>query len=301
MRVINKPWILSAIAILFVFVSIEIAARLSGLGDVPLYDADNEIGFLPKPNQSGAFLRRYDWAFNELSMATPRPFKPSKAETNILLIGDSIVLGGNVFSQKDRLGSVLERETGQSIWPYGGPTWGFQNELTYLRRHPEVVAATDAFVFVLNNGNFAGPRSWQTEMRHPTYRPIFLSLYLFKRYVLKIDQEPLRPEMEVARRDQFEDFRTIFSPNSKPILMILYPRREEVENHQLHEERLLAKKDMLKGLDAGVLDVVDLAADPRWTLSMYQDDIHPTIEGTRILADVIKTGLLSNRLIAARR
>jgi len=46
----------------------EIAVRLSGILDFPTYAVDSEIGYIVKPNQSGKFLNKNPWAFNDRSV-----------------------------------------------------------------------------------------------------------------------------------------------------------------------------------------------------------------------------------------
>src|SRR4051812_6093297 len=87
----------------------EIGTRVSGIADFPLYRADQSLGYVPAPNQRGAFLNRNGWVFNELSMGTDRPFDPDSV-FNLLLVGDSIVNGGNPVRQSDRLGPAIEQK-----------------------------------------------------------------------------------------------------------------------------------------------------------------------------------------------
>src|SRR5262249_20189950 len=44
---------------------IELAVRLSGAVDFPLYRVDPAYGYAPLPDQSGSFLRTNRWVFND--------------------------------------------------------------------------------------------------------------------------------------------------------------------------------------------------------------------------------------------
>src|SRR5690348_9279243 len=83
---------------------VEGGVRLSRVADVPLYRVDPRLGYIAKPDQAGAVLWTHDWAFNDRSMAVRQPFNGR----GVLLIGDSVVCGGNPFRQADRLGTQLE-------------------------------------------------------------------------------------------------------------------------------------------------------------------------------------------------
>ena len=74
-------------------ITVEVALRLTGMIDFPLYDVDDEIGYIVKPSQSGTFMLSHDWVFNDRSMGTSFRWDPTK-KPNLLLIGNSIVMGG---------------------------------------------------------------------------------------------------------------------------------------------------------------------------------------------------------------
>lgn len=96
----------------------ELVVRLSGVLDFPLYAVDPEIGFVPKPNQSGKFLNKNAWVFNDRSMGTDTAWSPS-GKPDILLIGNSIVMGGNPYDQSEKLGPLLQKKLAGkvAVWP----------------------------------------------------------------------------------------------------------------------------------------------------------------------------------------
>src|SRR5437899_1649918 len=108
----------TALGLAAVLIATEIGVRLSGVVDFPVYAVDNEIGYIPKPSQSGSFLHKNAWVFNDRSMGTASPWDPSK-RPNILFIGNSIVMGGNPYDQKDKLGPLTQQGIGENyaIWP----------------------------------------------------------------------------------------------------------------------------------------------------------------------------------------
>lgn len=56
-------------------------------------EANAQIGYNPAANQHGSFLNKNDYEFNSLHVGAPA-FKPNPA-LNVLLVGDSLVYGGN--------------------------------------------------------------------------------------------------------------------------------------------------------------------------------------------------------------
>jgi hypothetical protein len=100
--------------VLGAFGASEAALRYLGVDGFPLYLDSKALGYVPAPSQSGSFMGR-KWAFNSISMGVKQEFTPS--DRALLLIGDSIVLGGNSFDQAQRLGPKLSQLTGRPVWP----------------------------------------------------------------------------------------------------------------------------------------------------------------------------------------
>lgn len=165
----------------------EAGMRAFALDQYPLYNVySSGLGYLPKPNQRGAYAHRNTWVFNERSMATARAYASSP--NDILLIGDSLILGGVQQSedhrQEDRLGPALERATGRRVWPVGAGSWGIQNELRWLKLNPDHAPTV---VFVLNSRDFGPPSVAQGEYAQPTRKPLSILAYTLGQ---KIDHTP---------------------------------------------------------------------------------------------------------------
>ena len=75
-------------------ISSEIGLRLAGAGSYPLYDIDDKIKYIPSANQHGTYFNRYAWHFNDRHMASRSNWSAEK-HPNLVLVGNSIVLGGN--------------------------------------------------------------------------------------------------------------------------------------------------------------------------------------------------------------
>ena len=86
----------------------EGCVRALWMVDFALYEANAQIGYIPAANQQGSFLNKNDWQFNALHMGAPA-FAPNPAR-DVLLVGDSLVYGGNAYSQSQRLGPTLQAQ-----------------------------------------------------------------------------------------------------------------------------------------------------------------------------------------------
>ena len=288
------------IALVLLLPGAELASRLSGITDVPLYLADPDLGYVPAPNQSGAFLVRNDWVFNELSMGTTR-FAPDP-RCNLLLVGDSIVYGGNPYRQADKLGPQLERRVDCRVWPISAGSWALLNEIAYLELHLEDVARKmNGTVLVLNSGDFGAPSMWTSELTHPTRRPASALLYALQRYGPSWPNTRNEDPAVMPDRDwEAEWGRRLAGLQSRlgsPITIMLYPNREELADPALRARRFERPRGLLR--EAGITAIVDLADDRRWTGALYRDVIHPTVEGTSVLAEAIADVVAPQREIAA--
>lgn len=264
----------------------ELAAQLSGGVDVPTYVANSEIGYIPSPNQSGSFAHIHTWRFNEFSMGAG-PFTPQPGRFNLLLIGDSIVLGGNPLAEPERLGPQLEKLSGWQVWPISAGSWALQNELTYLRLHPQVLDKVDAVAIISNSGDFGQPSSWASDLTHPLHRPFPASLYLAKKYIIHPDAT-VAPEMKVAARDWRADLHGFSLSFHKPIFVFMYPNRAELRDGSKIETQLYAKIPLMQAQAGGEARIFRVAEASQWNEELYRDAVHPSGAGNAVLAEIIR-------------
>lgn len=266
----------------------EIGLRFTHVADFPVYLADNQIGYIPAPNQSGAFLGHNDWAFNELSMGTPAPFSPTENKTDILLVGDSIVLGGNPFRQVDKLGPQLEQLSGDSVWPISAGSWALQNEVQWLITHSNVTARVDHIVLVLNSADFGKPSSWRSELTHPRSHPVSVLQYVLNKYLLKPDQPPTPASLLVLPQDPFEMLSGFAATYSKPIDIWLYPKKAEFEAGERPSPELAEMADKLKSMpELSQVNLYFVSEIKGWSTGLYRDAIHPVPDGFHLFAQEI--------------
>ena len=291
-----------AVAVCAVLASVEGVARLSGIASVPLYSVDREIGYIPKPNQSGAFLHRNDWVFNERSMGAG-PFAPD-GRTNILLLGDSIVYGGDTYRQREKLGPCLERDLqgNYAVWPVGAGHWGALNEMTYLQRNADLPGRMNTLVWVLISVDFERRMQSWSGLIHPQKPPLLASLFGLRRFILPklhITQDPafMGPEPPAAIDAQLPLFEKYVASlkaahPALSILLGLYPNSLEFAHPEDVPAQTIARelRRISNGLGIGFFQV---AKDPRWQAAYYRDVIHPTAEGDEALAAMLKEQLES--------
>lgn len=281
-------WLLLSVgAVLFA----EMLVRGLGFIDFPVYEANAQVGYIQAGSQHGSFLNRNQWEFNSLHMSAPEFTPTPNPARDILLVGDSVVLGGNAYQQQDRLGPALQASAqhyarGGVVWPVAAGSWALRNELAWLRENPQVPAQVDQVVFVLNTGDFGEASSWSCEATHPRKRPAVALWYLFNKYVYAFEacgQVP--PNLQVPPGDLAAELRSFLAVYGDKSLFVLYPDRAETENPALARANFAAGLALLTS--SGAQKIVPLAGNERWRTDFYKDDIHPTPEGNRVLADIL--------------
>jgi hypothetical protein len=281
----------------------ELTLRYLRYDEFPIYDTDAKIGYIPKPNQAGCFLGRYCWTLNERSMLN-EPWVPDR-EHGILVIGDSLVWGEVRMAPRDKLGACLQSVTGgrYRIWSVGAGSWANLNEVEYLNRHEDVVRNIHGLVWIANSGDFDTRSLWSSDFTHPRRRPVFLLGYLIgKVTVLRVNRlssglvgrqggetesdaevsaetaRELRAWLKRAPRDLIRNSLFVWYPDAAE-----FRARNPATSHLVSEVRSI--------VEAGGLRFFDLGGEPSWRSGYYRDVIHPSPEGNRVLASIIKVQL----------
>jgi lysophospholipase L1-like esterase len=275
----------------------EGAVRWSGAVDFPIYAIDSGIGYIPAPNQSGKFLNKNVWVFNDRSMGTEAAWNPN-AKPNLLLIGNSIVMGGNPYDQADKLGPLLQTRLGDKIavWSIAAGAWSNVNETVYLQRNPDVVKAASFFVWEYMNGGFSQLSPDRGQYVFPHERPLFASWYVLRRYVLprfidfNMDELPPKGATQSENVQQFESMVAKLATGSGAKvsgILFFYPGREEYIGMKNGKDYVPDRQALERIAARYKLKTIDIAKQPDWNLDNYREGTHPTVEGNRVLADIL--------------
>lgn len=289
-----KWWHLGLVSPLVSALLAEAGLRLAGVTDFPTYETDDTIGYIPAPAQSGAFLNKNRWQLNERSMGSG-PWQPD-GQRDLVLLGDSIVWGGNPLDQPDKLGPQLQAVSGSRwrVWSAAAGSWSVRNQLAYLDRYPDVEAEADALVWVLNTGDLsAEPSRWHSDSTHPRSRPHSALLYVANKYAAPRlgfstgGGEPLPATDSSAISTLTASLlsqRLSALAASKQVLVVLYPDINELDAPTDHYLRF---KQVLTTAMNGCCALLELRDQPDWKADLYRDSIHPSPQGNRVLAHLI--------------
>lgn len=301
----RKGVTLTTITLLILAGMTELGIRLTGVMDFPIFGVDSTIGYVPKAEQSGNFLNRNNWSINEKGQGSPS-WKPG-IKPDLLLIGDSVVWGGNTLNDPDKLGYQLQSFIPDySVWSASAGSWGILNTIAYLDRYTEIWPHLDHVVWVLNGGDFAGRSQWVTNRTHPKANPQIALLYVFNKYALPrilkereiaivhTPEEKLRISTIAALKAKMNEL--WYSNPDMAFTLILYTGKTFVEGNADEDELAFESKvnKAVKVHFSEVAKIVIAYEDDRWNSSLYRDGIHPSIEGNQVLAKIISESVLSN-------
>jgi len=300
-----KAMTLWALTLCSVLVATEIGVRECGLLDVPIYNVGGEIGYIPRPSQSGRFLNKNRWVFNDRSMGVDANWDP-KRHPNILLIGNSVVVGGNPNDQSTKLTTLLQQDVGQnySVWPIAAGGWTNVNEMAYLDANPDVGTATNFYVWEYMAGGLSKPAAWSGDYVFPRRPPMYATNYVVRRELLpKLFANNISglPPVGLTSMNNLSKFEGEVAHLSRTTgrsisgVLFLYPKEEEYLLAKRGLEWLPERPQLQSICRQNGLILVDVSHSPDWNETLYRDGVHPTIQGNiqlaKILAEAIKEGL----------
>ncbi|MGK7929673.1 MAG: SGNH/GDSL hydrolase family protein [Spirulina sp.] len=189
------------LAILLTGLATEIGLRLFvGLGKPALIQADVEMGYRFQPNQK---TRRFgNWVeYNQYSQRSePIDREKNKGTLRILMLGDSVLNGGNRTDQQETISEQLETQlkaTGREteVLNASANSWGIGNQLGYLQKFGLFNA--DAVILQIGTHDLVQPMNREKDLDLMDYPPSALS-ELWYRYLLPRISRFLRREREVS-------------------------------------------------------------------------------------------------------
>ena len=279
------PSILIYFALLLVALSGAIAAdaliRLFGIGDFPLFARGGRSSYRMAANQRGCFRRRFDWRYDRHGMRTDA--NVSNLEGLTILLGDSVVDGGNTLDQRHTLAALASQCSGQTVYPVACHGWALCNELAALADMPGWMAAR-RLVWMVNTGDFDEICEGDNEFSFPTRRPLWLLSWLVRRYLYRANprwwpmRRPsvVRTERPDLRQSALAAFALMAQRFSGEIIILRYPMRGQDVAH-------IAFYDILAEVRSGIRQI-DIGRIPGWGADCYIDHIHPNAHGVALIA-----------------
>lgn len=267
---------LTAVLLAFAWLAAELWLRRAGFCDFPLFRREEPGVYRAVPSQRGRFLGRHEWSYDARGM---RHAGESDLAGVTLLVGDSVVDGGNRIGQAETLPARLAAELGEPVYPVACRGWALANELAALEAMPRWAEAK-RLILVVNSGDFETLGEMRDRFMFPTRRPLLALPWLAARQLgRKLTGGPEDRRLPDVHARNLETFRALAARFAGPITLVRYPMKGEdaAANPRFAELHAAAPGSTL----------LDLADDPEWGDGCYLDHIHPSAKGLVVLARFI--------------
>ncbi|MGD2182135.1 SGNH/GDSL hydrolase family protein [Lusitaniella coriacea] len=284
-------------------IAAEVSLRLLfGLGNPPLYIADDKIGYLLAPNQR---LRRMGnlIAINEYSMRTGAIAQKRDSNTlRVFLLGDSVANGAWWTDQKQTISTLMHNQLSQSgqtveVLNASANSWSPRNELAYLQRFG--LFGSQVLVLLINTDDLFGtaPTSLPVgrDLNYPNRKPPLALIELYNRYGKKSKPIPGMKEVQNEEGDRvgfnleaIAGIRAISQHNNAKLLLAHTPLRRELGEPGPRDYELTARKRLLDLTEAQNIPYLDFLpafnAHPQ-PETLYRDHIHLSPEGNQFVSE----------------
>lgn len=277
--------------VLSLIVLIELIGRYYGLTDFPLYDESKEYEYLLKPNQDVSIYRNR-FITNEFSMRS----KPISQEDTlvILLVGDSVLNGGNSVDHDSLASTLLEndliRTSGKKIrvLNVSDKTWSPDNVVAYLTKYGTFHA--DMIILVANSGDAFDPMTFEPIVGVASTHPARNALFAWQKIIEKAWPlvEDYFPGGEAAKTpivkkkstepvfiNGFEQLNSLAKRLNIPFCIYLHRMQSELKNNEIES----GGKAILDFCQANQIPVKINQLDDNG----FIDDIHLNNKGQKAL------------------
>ncbi|MDX2100199.1 MAG: SGNH/GDSL hydrolase family protein [Leptolyngbyaceae cyanobacterium bins.59] len=324
-------------AFLTILVGGEIGLRLFGFGHPALLQADPNMGYRYQPNQN---LRRFGKriVYNQYSQRSePISLEKPPGTLRILMVGDSLLNGGNPTDQSQTITELFEnhlREAGfeAEVLNASAGSWGMGNRLGYLQEFG--VFQSDAVILQIASHDLTQPTSTSkwigVDLNYPDRAPLLAWQELFVRYLWpflsvrppfnhflvnpRVSEIPVSvdPNHDLRQNQQLLKATILLLREKKvPVYVLFIPETRDLrvegepEAYQKFKAKAMQQKNdflqLLRSLQVPVIDVY-----PAWTqlpasemLRYYRDYVHVNEAGNAAIAKTLFDELCTYKQLVA--
>jgi lysophospholipase L1-like esterase len=111
---------------------------------------------------------------------------------------------------------------------------------------------------------------------------------------LKINELPPQGMVNPTELAKFEASLAKLSQatgRTQPGILFLYPTEVQLQAARQGREWLPERPELQRISREFGIKLVDISSYPTWTAAQYREGTHPTVEGNRILADILSTAI----------
>lgn len=307
-------------ALIGIIVIVEGSLRfIVGLGNPPLYLADEEIGYLLAPNQQ-VRRRGNRIEINQYSMRSKEiaPQKPTSTR-RIMFLGDSIVNGGWWTDRDKTISALIEGQlTSHSVansvevLNASANSWGPRNQLAYVRRFG--LFESDALVLIINTDDlFANaPTSLPVgrDRNYPDRKP---PLALVELYTHLLGKDKPIEGMEAIQKEggdrvglnlqAIKEIKQLALDANAQFILAMTPLLREVGESGARDYEIKARnrlKEFANSEQIVYFDFLPIFRDFPQPEFLYRDRIHLSPPGNQLVSDSLSQ-FLQQKLQAVLR
>lgn len=287
MRNIYLKFFFGVITILFLA---EIIGRFYGLTSYPVFISDPDFEYISAPNQN-TMIYRNNFITNEYSQRS-KPIAKNDSIV-ILLMGDSVIYGGNQNDQNDISSTILENYLTDyflkriRVLNISSKSWGPDNCAAYLKRYGTFHAKQ--IILVVSSHDYHDNMTFEKIVginndSHPSKNYYFACQKLIEKGVQylgfnKVKNVPKANLQFAGFNPGFDLIKKISLDQNISFKVYLHKNENEIKTGKLEpggeEIRAYCSKNKIQLIEGNE------------KLGMYLDDIHPNKIGHKFLATVL--------------
>ena len=278
-----------------------------GLGNPPLYIADDEIGYLLAPNQN---LKRMgnQITVNQYSMRS-EAISESKPDSlwRVLLLGDSIINGGWWTDQQETIAAVLQQKLSSEansvqVLNASANSWSPRNELAYIKRFG--VFESQILIVVINTDDLfaTAPNSLVVgrDRNYPERKPVLALTEAYERFIAKPqplpNQKPEPGDRVGFNLAAIQEMNEIAQSQNSQFILAMTPLLRELEGAGSRDYEQKARNRLQEfTVQAKItyIDFLPLFADFPQPEFLYRDHIHLSPQGNHFVSETLAKSLQS--------
>ncbi len=272
-----------------------------GLGNPPLYIADDEIGYLLAPNQNlrrmGNQIQINQYSMRHEAIAEAKP----DSMFRVLLLGDSIVNGGWWTDQQEIMSASVAKELNSSansvqVLNASANSWGPRNELAYLKRFG--LFESQVLILVINTDDLfaTAPNSSVVgvDRNYPDQKPLLALTEAIERFVAK--PKPL-PNQNQEKGDRvgsnlqaIREIKAIAEAGNTEFILAMTPLLRELEATGSRDYEKKARnrlEEFTTQEQITYIDFLPIFADFPQPEFLYRDHIHLSPQGNHLVSETL--------------
>jgi len=311
------------VALLLLVAGMELFARYYlGLGDPPLSMDHPTIEYMFRPDRTyHRFGNRVHYNAYSMRSESFRPTQPREKQLRILMMGDSIINGGNLTDQRDLASARLKRRLARRfesqnrrvvVGNISAGSWGPGNLNAYAEQYG--LFDPDLVVIVVNSKDWTDTRDFTypagRNANYPSESPTLAMQEAATRYLPRYlprwvplpwrwldssesDEAPI-PAPEVSLKTAEQPMRALISTiqqNEAPAVVALHAKRRELGGNWAAGRKRF--RQLTRDMDARFVELdAPFEGAVQQGKTVYRDPTHPNAAGQKLLADALEPVVL---------